>query len=275
LLFPAQHVASHNPADTNDEVTDARDEVTDTHSLLDVQAHGVAGKHFSSTTEQTPRATDDYEFEDYDLLFPESDSDQTPDTTTQTNVELANTDPLDVQSKDVAEKHFAGTTEETAQAAEGDDFEDFDILFSDSDSGQTPNNTLNVNGFDNTQLPYNTQLEGLGRKHFSSTTKDITPTLAGEDFEDYDILFSDHDSVHTPEDTIDSNESESARSPASDQSENAGRKHFSSTAAATIPQSQWRICRFRHSFPRRASRHVASKRHAHGMFLRRLRSTLQ
>jgi len=214
-------------------------------------------------------------FVDCDLLYPENASVLAVDQITQTNDELVDTHSHDVQSGNVTEKHFANTTKEMP-TAEWDEFEDYDILFSERDSDQTTSNEKDINEFEGAHLPHSTQLEGSRRKHFPSTTEDTTPTLAGEDFEDYDILFSDHDSIHTPSNTIDINESESARSPASDQSEDAGRKHFCSTAAATIPRSQWRICRLRHSLPRRAVRHVvASKRHAHGIFLRRRRSTLQ
>ena len=155
LLFPVQ----------NDDRTQAREEAEDGtqdetlhhQADFDVQSEFLAEKHFSSTTEQTPRATDDYEFEDYDLLFPEGASVSASDHTTYPNDELATTHSIDVQSEGAAEKHFAGTTEETAQAAEGDDFEDFHILFSDSNSGQTLNNTLDVNEFDNTQLLHSDQ----------------------------------------------------------------------------------------------------------------------
>jgi len=97
-----------------------------------------------------------------------------------------------VSNEAVAEKHFSRTIED--ELLPGDDFEHYDLLFSDSVSAQTPDYTPdNDDGFADTRSLPDVQAVGIARKHLSEMTED--ELLPGDDFEDYDLLFSETASV--------------------------------------------------------------------------------
>ena len=237
-------------AQTPDYTPDNDDGFADTRSLPDVQAVGIAKKHLSEMTEDELLPGDD--FEDYDLLFSETASVEPDNNTTHTEDNFANTQRLEVQSDVTAEKHFSGMNEDTQQAAQ-----DFAHYNSDSASVRSADSTMHTHdGLTNTKL-LDVQSEGSAEKHVSSTTEDTPPASGGYEFEDYDLLFPASDSVQTPDDTTNINESGDTHLPGGDQLEDSERKHFSRTAPGTnISRSYEGFRRLRHPPLRRASRQI-------------------